>query len=139
MSALLRDQSSRLPLRQTSFYQRPSPQSVSTSLPAGFVFKCCLTAAGGSGSSDWKEFNFGTTHFEFKMEGPFSGIRLLHWKRIMLVLFNVLTSFLPRCQFFKTNMETIQVLIISQDFATTHFHFLIRTHTWQSKLQSTNI
>lgn len=115
-----------------------APSRSQLALPSRLVHRyCCLTAAGGS--SHWKECNFGTTHFEFKMEGPFSGIRLLHWKRIMLVLFNVLTSFLPRCQFFKTNMETIQVLIISQDFATTHFHFLIGTHTWQSKFQSTNI
>lgn len=47
-----------------------------------------LRVALATGSSlDWKEFSLGTTHFEFNMESPFSGIRLLHRKRILLLLF----------------------------------------------------
>lgn len=81
--------------------------SANAFLPARFSLQCCLAAAGSS--LDWKEFRFGTTHFEFRMGSPFSGIRLLRWKRIMLVL--LMSSLLLRCQFFKTDMKTIQVLI----------------------------
>lgn len=78
-------------------YQWPCCSSVNTFLPAP-LHQGLLTAAGPLGL---ERMRFGTTHFEFKMESPFSGIRLLHWKRILLVLFNVLTSFFPDVNFLK--------------------------------------
>ncbi|XP_019512044.1 PREDICTED: ras-related protein Rab-28 isoform X1 [Hipposideros armiger] len=50
--------------------------SVNTFLPARSASAWCLTAAGSSLAG--KDLSLGTTHFEFKVESPFSGVRLLH-------------------------------------------------------------
>ena len=85
----------------------------------------------------WRiSFNFGTTLLESKMESLFSGIKLLHWKRIILVLFTFSLLFSSTWTFLD-KYENNTSLDQQPGFGTAQFHSLIWT-TWQSAFHSAN-
>lgn len=107
-------------------------------LPSPLAFPACA-APSHRQLPDWREFHFGTTHLEFRWKAHSLELDCLIEREYVGSL-SCLHFFFPRWQFFKTSMEAIQVLILSQDFATAQFHSLIWTHTWQTcfRVQTVN-